>query len=123
MDATRFGLLGRLRPLLLLFLGLVFVAGCAASSTPAPRDTDVNEKPIDNGSTGSKGQGTSAGRDTSGGRAPSAAETNQQVVWTGRMQLQVADLNASLVAAQDAVRGLGGFVAASRRSAADQPVA
>ncbi len=114
MDATRSGLPGRLRPLLLVVAGLVLVAGCSAASTPAGRGSDINEKPIDNGSTGSTGQGTSAGRDTAGGGAPSAAETIQQVVWTGRMQLQVADLDASLVAAQEAVRGLGGFVAASR---------
>jgi len=123
MDATRSNLAGRLRPLLVLLAGLVLVAGCSAAATPAARAPEAFEKPGGIGATDTAGQGGSGGGTPTGGGTASAAENSQQIVWTGRLQLQVADLDASLISARDAVRGLGGFVAASRRSAGEQPVA
>jgi hypothetical protein len=113
--------------LLALFVVSVLVAACAAASTPGAL-APVGERP---------GDGTSGGFDQSGSGgagpfptaapsapgAPNAAPAPQKIAWTGRLQLQVADLDASLSTAQAAINGLGGFVSASRRSGGDRPVA
>jgi hypothetical protein len=99
-----------------LFAALLLV-GCTAASGPPTLDR--------------VGEGVSGGDAVTPGfpaataapaGAPDAAAT-QKIAWTGHMQLQVADLDASLSAAQAAVTGLGGFVSGSRRSGGDQPVA
>jgi hypothetical protein len=52
------------------------------------------------------------------------AVDDARIVRTGTMQLEVADVNRSVAAARDAIRGLGGYVGASTTSnEGDRPLA
>jgi hypothetical protein len=100
-----------------LIAALLAVSACTAAS--APTLDRVGE-----GVTGGAGAFPTAAPTAAGApNAPNAPAPGQQIAWTGSLQLQVADLDASLATAQSAVSGLGGFVSASRRSGGDRPVA
>jgi hypothetical protein len=121
MDATTNGPGRGLRSAILvrqaaLIAGLFLVAACTAAATPDARAPDF-EKP------GGAGAFPTAAPTAAGAPNAPNAPAGQQIAWTGSLQLQVADLDASLAAAQSAVSGFGGFVSASRRSGGDRPVA
>jgi hypothetical protein len=99
---------------------LVLAAGCSAASLPQ----DGRGPDVENPGDGNFGGGQpGAALPTAAPPAAPGVVAGQQIAWTGRLQLQVADLDASLAAAQSAVSSLGGFVSASRRSGGDRPVA
>jgi hypothetical protein len=75
----------------------VFATGAPSAAAPAPANPD--------------------------GVATADAIANQKIAFNGRLQLQVANLDNSLITAQSAIASLGGFISASRRSGGDQPVA
>jgi hypothetical protein len=109
---------------------LLLVAACTAASSPQGLDRSGDDSTGFNGGTGGAGPFPTAAPTAASAPDPGAqnpgvpnATVPQRIAWTGRLQLQVADLDAALSAAQSAVAGVGGFVSASRRSGGEQPVA
>jgi Domain of unknown function (DUF4349) len=82
----------------------------AATAAPAPQAND----------------GTSGGLPENGGgnNPPSAVQNNLRIVYTGSLQLVVADLQPALARAKAAVAAVGGYIGASQESDnGDRPVA
>ncbi len=65
---------------------------------------------------------STSGGDTLNGQAATdgSLTDGQLIVYTGQASVQVADLDAALASAGAAVRGLGGYVAASQRDGTDE---
>lgn len=68
------------------------------------------------GSDGSERSATASGQAAADGNPANG----QLIVYTGQASVQVADLDAALASAAAAVRGLGGYVAASQRDGTDE---
>ena len=127
---------------LALILGaLIVIAGCSAASAPFPI---AQEKPGAAGLDGRSSTGDMTFQVTPGGNgkpatapeqvtpggngkpatAPEGVGDGSQIIRTGSLQLQVADVRAAVDGAKAAVTGLGGFISSSRESGGEeQPVA
>jgi hypothetical protein len=87
----------------------VLVAACASSAS-APMLPNAG-KPVDGATAApAPGQGSGAGSSTS------PAGDTLRVVYTGSLQLVVADLPAALASARDKINGAGGYIGASQES-------
>ena len=82
------------------------VAEPAATAAPAPAARD--------GVSGFTDNGTGVGTTTGGNAAPDGS--GPLIVRTGQLDLQVADLEAAIHAAESAVTAAGGYIAGSQRS-------
>ena len=109
---------------------LLLVAACGSAASPQSFERPGDGSTGFNGGAGGAGPFPTAAPSAAGAPDPGVqnpgapnATVPQRIAWTGRLQLQVADLDASLSAAQTAITGVGGFVSASRRSGGEQPVA
>ncbi|MEO5941262.1 MAG: DUF4349 domain-containing protein [Candidatus Limnocylindrales bacterium] len=105
--------------LLVIATGLVAaVAGCGSSAS-APRAQGAAGAPaaaVPAASSG--GGGTQSGADNGGG----APIDDTKIVRTGALQLTVADTDRAVLAARDAVRGLGGYIGASQQQRSDDKI-
>ena len=108
---------------LLLALTLI-VTGCASASAPLVAQ---DEKPTRDALGGASSNSGTTFEGTAPKALTAASDTlveGSQVIRTGSLQLQVADVRAAVDAAKAAVTALGGYVSASRETAGDnQPVA
>ncbi len=117
-------------PMLFLIVAIAaLVAACGSSAqilsqAGAPIGDTVGEggQPAFSGAPQSDALAGSSGTDTRD--ANSAARDDALIVRTAQLGLQVADVDAALAKAQQAVGALGGYIGASTRSLQDdQPVA
>jgi len=116
----------RLRPIVVLGLvAMIALAACAGStSAPYPAGADENggaqsapgEAPAAANDEDNQGQRSS--NDTSG-NPPGAPRDDLKVVYTGSLQLVVADLQQALARGRAAVAAVGGYIGASEESNAD----
>jgi len=133
MDATqRTTRRPRLWPILLVFLATLLLAACASAAAPFTKSGD--------GTTGDQGAAVEGGPLPAGTAAPQPARdegttsTDQQaaapnvdetlLVKTGSLELEVADVDTTLVKARTLIAGFGGYVSGSQQSLqGDQPMA
>jgi hypothetical protein len=124
-----------MRSKVILAAALVLMAlaaiGCSSASAPAstvypngPEATQAGLLPGDNPAGLTPAPAASAGgADTSGGvtlqtGAPGAAATEDRIIKTGSITIEVADIDVSVALATDQMHGLGGWMAASDRTTA-----
>jgi hypothetical protein len=99
----------------------VFSGAGGAVSEPVPAATSAPAPAARDGALGST-NGETGGGTAPGGGAPDGS--GPLIVRTGQLDLQVADLEAAIRAAESAVTAVGGYVAGSQRSGdADRAVA
>lgn len=131
MDTTLGRALRRtLRPVLVIPLATLLVAACASAGAPAvaPGDgtVDTTGRAIGGGLVPGS---TAAPAPAQGGGSvdeQAAAQLVDQtlIVKTGTLQVEVADVNATLVKARTLIAGFGGYVSGSQQSLeGDQPIA
>jgi len=92
-----------------LFAAGAPVSGPAAAATLAPAPAALN------GELGSTNSGTTGGGTAQGGSS-ALDGSGPLIVRTGQLDLQVADLEAAIRAAESAVTAVGGYIAGSQRS-------
>jgi len=87
----------------------ILVAACASSAAPAP---------LDNVGAGVAGQsaGPARGSGSEAGASNSPTGDTLHVVYTGSLQLVVADLPIALNSARDKINAAGGYIGASQES-------
>jgi hypothetical protein len=118
----------------LLVIAALLAAGCGGSAAGSPLtfrsavDGQPAEAPaamptaapaVREGDLGSTNSGTTGGGAATAGGAPDGS--GPLIVRTGQLDLQVADLEAAIRAAESAVTAVGGYIAGSQRSGdADQ---
>jgi hypothetical protein len=109
----------RLRPILALGLASAFVLAACGGSTSAPLDNVGAPIPAAGGSTGGEQAATAAPATQPGndnGNPSSALRDNLKIVYTGSLQLVVADLPQALAKGRTAVEATGGYIGASEES-------
>jgi Domain of unknown function (DUF4349) len=112
----------RLRPILALGLVATFMLAACGGSTAAP--VGPVGAPIAGGSTGSERSAASAAPSAAAAAQPgngnsnpsSAVSDNLKIVYTGSLQLVVADLPQALAKGRTAVEAIGGYIGASEES-------
>ena len=124
-----------LRPVLVIPLATLLVAACASAGAPAvaPGDGTVDTTgraigggPVPAASAGpAQLPGVNDGSSTSSEeQAPAPLVDQTLIVKTGTLQVEVADVNATLVKARTLIAGFGGYVSGSQQSLeGDQPIA
>ena len=102
--------------LLVIAAGLVAaVAGCGSSaSAPRAQGAAAAAPPEAIPAASSGGNGSQSGGGT-GGNGGNAVIDDTKIVRTGSLQLTVANTDQAVLAARDAVRGLGGYIGASQQ--------
>ena len=132
MDTTLGRALRRtLRPALMISVATLLVAGCASAGAPAaPRDAalDTTGSTVEGGPVpaATAGPAQGGGTDSAASDQQDAAALVDQtlVVKTGSLQVEVADVDATLVKARTLIAGFGGYVSGSQQSLeSDQPIA
>ena len=113
----------------LLVIAALLAAGCGGSAAGSPLafGSAVDGQPAEapaamptgapaarEGDLGSTNSGTTGGGAATAGGAPDGS--GPLIVRTGQLDLQVADLEAAIRAAESAVTAVGGYVAGSQRS-------
>jgi hypothetical protein len=111
------------RFLILVWVAVV-VAACGGSAAQAPvGGRAVEAPPRAAASAGSDtGSGTGGGSKTGGNGNPAALVDDTKIVRTGSLQMTVPDTNNALLAARDAIRGLGGYIGASEQQRTDDEI-
>jgi len=115
----------RLRPILALGLAFTFVlAACSGSSAtsaplenvgaPIPGDGSGGEQAAPSAAAATAGP--AAAPDRNNGSQSSTVQDNLKIVYTGSLELVVADLQQSLAKGRAAVAAVGGYVGASEES-------
>lgn len=101
-------------------LTILVAAGCAGSGeqilnnvgAPVPAASMAAGGGAQEAPQGADRNGTGGG----GSGTPQALKDDAKIVRTGSLQLQVTDIASSLARARDAIRGLGGYIGASRET-------
>jgi hypothetical protein len=109
----------------LVFLFVLVVAGCAASSGGASpgflgQPPDEAARPAGEAPAA---QPAPAEEESTGGRARTAFDAPRDgalVIKTGSLELEVPDLSPTLLKARTAIVGLGGYVSASQQTSGDE---
>lgn len=117
------GGLARPARLIILLIMLLTVAGCASAATVGPGGALApGEDPYGKGPT--SGDATSDGVSSDLPPVPTTAGGDgSQVIRTGSLQLRVESVDRAVADGRAAIEGLGGFIAASRATGGDEPVA
>jgi len=126
VNRPRRGVALRLIP---LSVATALLAACAGSAS-APILSNVGA-PIGEPQPATTAGPATPGRDTSGqlpdqggNTPPSAVQNNLRIVYTGSLQLVVADLQPALARGKAAIAAVGGYIGASQESdGGDRPVA
>jgi hypothetical protein len=124
---------GRVRPALLLLPLLLFgLVACSSASTSAPAGGGPDDEapaatagaagrpgataaPSAGSGSGGTGSGGTGSGGTGGNAAPAPLDA-AKIVRTGSVEIEVSDLDASLVEAHAVVAGFGGYIGASQQS-------
>lgn len=115
----RFARRSRSSLLLVIATGLVAaVAGCGSSASAPRAQGAAGAPPAAVPAASSGGGGTQSGAGNGGG----APIDDTKIVRTGALQLTVADTDRAVLAARDAVRGLGGYIGASQQQRSDDKI-
>ena len=116
----------RLRPIVILGLVAVLaVAACAGSSTSAPYPAGADDNGGQAAPTAAPAAAPNDGEyqgqlsTDEDGNPPGAPRDDLKIVYTGSLQLVVADLQQALARGRAAVAAVGGYVGASEESNAD----
>ena len=112
------------RLLILIWLAAVMVA-CGGSAAQAPARGAVAGAPQAAASAGGGGSGAGAngsGSQAGGNGNPAALVDDTKIVRTGSLQLTVADTDKALLAARDAIRGLGGYIGSSQQERSNDKI-
>lgn len=102
----------------LLLVGIVVgVAGCggSAASTPGAQGAPAAQPAASAGAVGGNGSQV-------GGSGQDAVVDDTKIVRTGFLQLTVANPDQAVLAARDAIRGLGGYIGASQAQRSDDKI-
>lgn len=114
----------RLLPALGVLATVLVVAGCASSGTTLDTAGNPAAGPIAAPSAAGGSQFSGAFSSAGPGSSPGVTADTLQVVYTGSLQLVVADLPTALAKAKTAVAAVGGYIGASMETTTnDQPVA
>lgn len=116
----------------LVIVGLI-LAGCGGANTSvlsnvgapigAEPQAAASAAPAEGDRSGSSAGEPSTGGGTGQANPPSALRDDLKIVYTGSLDLQVVDLEASLEKGRVAVAAVGGYVGGSQESNGDTPVA
>jgi hypothetical protein len=111
----------------LLFLGLVAVmvvaCGSAAQAPLSGAAAGAPARAAASAGGNASGAGSTGGGSKTGGNGnPAVLVDDTKIVRTGSLQLTVADTNKALLAARDAIRGLGGYIGASQQQRTDDEI-
>jgi hypothetical protein len=110
----------------LLLAGIVVgVAACAgsAASTPGAQGAPAAPLPaVSSGAVGGNGSPVGGNGSQVAGSGQDALVDDTKIVRTGALQLTVADPDKAVLAARDAIRGLGGYIGASQAQRSDDKI-
>jgi hypothetical protein len=114
----------RLRPIIVLGLAFSFVLAACAGSASAPTSGDrTGSEPQAAPALPAEGQGSGQNSGQGGvdenGNPSLALRDDLKIVYTGALQLVVADLPQALAKGRAAVAAVGGYIGASQESNAD----
>ena len=114
----------RLRPILVLGLVASFLLAACGGSASAPTSGDRTGSEPQAAATAApalpaQDQGSVAGGTDENGNPTSALRDDLKIVYTGALQLVVADLPQALAKGRAAVAAVGGYIGASQESNAD----
>jgi len=110
------------RPVVFIWVALV-VAACSGSSAATPAGRGAAAVPIGGPAQAASSAGSNGGAGSQGGGdGQQAIVDDTKIVRTGSLQLTVDDTDKAVLAARDAVRGLGGYIGASRQQRSDDKI-
>jgi len=110
----------RLRPIMVLGLAFSFLLLACGGSASAPNSGDrAGSEPQAAPALPGEGQGSGQGGVDENGNPSLALRDDLKIVYTGALQLVVADLPQALAKGRAAVAAVGGYIGASEESNAD----
>lgn len=107
----------------LLLAGIVVgAAGCGGSAASTPGAQGAAAQPAASGAPGRTGSSAGGNGSQVGGSGQDALVDDTKIVRTGSLQVTVADPDQAVLAARDAIRGLGGYIGASQAQRSDDKI-
>jgi len=111
---------------LLLLAGIAFVMSACGSSAARPAQGAAAAAPaggpVLGAASGAPGAGSENGSQNAANGEPAALVDDTKIVRTGSLEVTVADTDKAVLAARDAIRGLGGYIGASQQQRTDDKV-
>ena len=103
-----------LRPLALLILPALLIAACAGSASAPTSGSDGGERPAPSMAPAAPDQeGNGSGAGSGQGDGSTTYDPNRKIVYTGSLDLEVADVSAAIAKGRTAVVAVGGWIGAS----------
>ena len=107
----------------LLLAGIVVgAAGCGGSAAATAGAQEAAGAPAASSAPGRTGSSAGGNGSQVGGSGQDAVVDDTKIVRTGSLQVTVADPDQAVLAARDAIRGLGGYIGASQAQRSDDKI-